>query len=208
VLDALAHWLAAHDAKKSTLHVVLSGRFVRWQLLPWRAELTQRSELATYATLRFREIFGKAADDWQILHSPQPPGKTVPTCAIDLALMQALRATCEAAGARLAVVTPYFASAFDHRRKALAGKTSWFGLIEADCLSLGLLQGGNWVALRSQRLDEDWRDVLPSMMVQMGIVANLADVQAPLYLVGEGGAQAPVPGLSFTWLASQVGRQA
>jgi hypothetical protein len=122
--------------------------------------------------------------------------------------MLALSSTCEATGARLAVVTPYFASAFDHRRKALDGKTSWFGLIEADCLSLGLLQGGNWVALRSQRLDDDWREVLPSMMVQMGIVANLADAQVPLYLVGEGAAPAPQPGLAFTWLPSQAGRQA
>jgi hypothetical protein len=206
-LAALAQWLGGKDRKKSIVHIALSGRFVRWQLLPWRAELTQSSELASYAKLRFREIFGHAADGWQVLRSPQPPGQTVPACAIDAALLQALGSACEGAGARLATVTPYFASAFDRWRKTLGGQPAWFGLIESDCLTLGLVQGGNWLGLRTQRLDEDWRELLPSLMVQMGIVANLADAKTPLYLVGEGSPPAPVAGLAFTWLQPKVAAQ-
>lgn len=199
-LVALAQLLATPQGAQASVHVVLSGSFVRWQLLPWRPELSQASELATYAALRFRDVFGRAADDWQVFHSAQPPGKTVPACAVDAALMTALHNTCEAAGARLASVTPYFASAFDHWRKALGERTAWFGLIESDCLSLALLQGGDWLGLRAQRHDEDWRDLLPGVMAEMGIVANLSDARVPLFLVGEGTPPAPPPGLSFTWL--------
>lgn len=200
VVKALAGVLAAQSPTKITLHIVLSGRFVRWQLLPWRAGLTQSSELTAYASLRFREIFGKAAEDWQMLYAPQPPGTTMPACAIDVALMDALRSTCETAGARLAAVTPYFSSAFDQWRRSLGGKSAWFGLIESDCISLGLLQGGRWAGLHTQRLDGDWRRILPGMMAQMGIAAGLTESSPPLYLAGSEEAPQPVEDLPFMWL--------
>ncbi|MDO9165315.1 MAG: hypothetical protein Q7U13_04340 [Rhodoferax sp.] len=199
-VTALARLLAAQRPGKTKLHIVLSGRFVRWQLLPWRPELTQARELSAYASLRFRETFGKAAQDWQVLHAPQAPGKAVPACAVDTALMEALRSTCETGGASLAAVTPYFASAFDRWRGNLNGKTAWFGLIEPDCLSLGLLHDGNWMGLHTQRLDGDWRHVLPGMMAQIGISAGLTETAPPLYLAGSGEAPLPDPVLAFAWL--------
>lgn len=199
-VDALARWLAEKGGPRPTLHVVLTGRFVRWQLLPWRPELTRPHELAAYAALRFRDTFGKAADDWQVLHSPQPPGRAVPACAVDAALMAALRGTCESAGARLAAVTPYFAAAFDRWRGVLSKKSVWFGLVEPDCVSLGLLRDGTWIGLRTQRADADWRAVLPGMMAQTGIAAGLAEVSTPLYLAGEGEPPRSDAGLPFAWL--------
>lgn len=197
---ALAQWLATKGGAHTTLHVVLSGRFVRWQLLPWQAELSQPKELAAYAALRFHETFGKASDDWQVMHSPQPPGQTVPACAVDAALIAALRSTCDAASATLATVSPCFASAFDHWLTSFNKKSAWIGLIEADCVSLGLLRDGQWLALRSQRVNADWRDALPGMMAQMGIAVGLSEESVPLYLTGGGDAPKPVAGLAFTWL--------
>lgn len=206
-ISALANMLSEPGASKSSVNIVLSGRFVRWQLLPSRPELTRSSELMTYAALRFAETFGKAADTWQVLPSFQPPGKSMPACAIDVALMEALSSTCKAAGASLASVTPYFACAFDHWRGVVNSKSGWFGLIESDCLSLGLLQGGNWLGLRMQRLDADWRDVLPGMMAQIGIAAELAEASVPLYLVGDGDSPVPIPGLPFEWLQPKAVQQ-
>ena len=183
-VNALARLLAEEGARGATLHVVLSGHFVRWQLLDWRVELTRQREIAAYARLRFAETFGKAAGDWDVLHSLQPPGKAVPACAVDAGLVRALHAVCTDAGARLAVVTPYFASAADHWRKTLGGKTAWFGLIEPDCVSLGLLRNGDWLGLHTQRVDSDWQDVLPGMMARIGITAGLGETSAPVYLVG------------------------
>lgn len=197
---ALAQWLATTKQKKPTLHVVLSGRFVRWQLLPWQAELGHPDELAAYAALRFREAYGKVADDWQVLHAPQPPGETVPACAVDSELVVALRATCEKAGATLAVVTPSFAAAFDRWHSTLNKKAVWFGLIESDGVSLGLLRGGHWIALRSQRVEQNWRDALPGMMAQMGIAGGVTDAHVPLYLAGGTGVDMPVADAAFTWL--------
>jgi len=204
---ALVQWLGTKRGRKPALQVVLSGRFVRWQLLPWRAELTRPDELAAYAALRFRETFGAVAGDWQLMLSPRPPGKAVLACAVDVALMQALRTTCESVGAKLAAVTPYFAAAFDHWRGELGNKAAWFGLIESDCVSLGLLRDGDWMGLRTQRISGHWCDVLPGLMAQIGIAAGLAETALPLYLVGEGEPPTPAVGLTFTWLQPKVPAQ-
>lgn len=201
---ALAQWLAEKGGRNPKLHVVLSGRFVRWQLLPWQAEVSQPKELAAYASLRFHETFGKVANDWQVMHSPQPPGQTVPACAVDAALIAALRSNCDVASATLVTVSPYFASEFDRWRTSFNKKSAWFGLIESDCVSLGLLRDGQWLGLRSQRLDADWRDALPGMMAQMGIAVGLSEESVPLYLTGGGGAPPRVAGLAFTWLQSKA----
>jgi len=203
-VTALSQWLTGKGIKNPKLNVMLSGRFVRWQLLPWQAGVSQPKELAAYASLRFHDTFGKAADDWQVMYSPQPPGLTVAACAVDAALIEALRSSCEVVGANLTTVSPYFAFEFDRRRDRFNKKAAWFGLIESDCLSLGLLQGGQWMGLRSQRMDADWRDALPGMMAQMGIAAGVSDESVPLYLTGGCDAPKPVAGLAFTWLASKA----
>lgn len=206
-VDRLAQWLEAHKGTRHGVQVVLSGRFVRWQLLPWRLELSGQSELAVYAALRFRETYGKAAQGWNILPAVMAPGLNVPAAAVDSALIEALTATCATHGARLRQLSAYFASAFDAWRGQLKGRSVWFGTVESDALTLGLLQDGQWVALQTQKLSGDWREPLQALMLQMGMACDVPVAQVPLYLagdmppptfasVGKGTGQQP-----FTWLS-------
>ena len=206
-VSALAQLLAGQGpgARAPQLQVVLSGAFVRWQILAWRPELTRPKELAAYASLRFTETFGKAARDWDVLHSPQPPGKAVPACAVDAALMQALRSVCQDSGARLDLVTPYFASALDRGCPALKSRLAWFGAIEPERVTLALLQNGDWLGLHSQRVEDHWRDVLPGMMARVAIAAGLAPASAALHLTGLGPAQVSGSAMPFVWLAPRDG---
>ncbi len=179
---------------------MLSGAFVRWQILAWRPELTRPAEVAAYARLRFTETFGKAARDWVVVNSPQPPGKAVPACAIDAAFMQALRTVCLDTGARLDRITPYFASVVDRWCPTLKSGLAWFGAIEPECVSLGLLRHGDWLGLHTQRVQDNWREVLPGMMARVGIAAGLAPAAAPLYLTGPGPRAVSDDGMPFVWL--------
>lgn len=205
VLGTLARWLSGLDSRPPTLRVVLSGCFVRWQLLPWRNELTQPQEMAAYAALRFREVYGAAADHWRILYAAHVPGRSMPACAVDIAMMEAIRGACLAAGARLATVTPYFSSAFGHWQRDLDSRAAWFGVVEPDCLSLGLMRRQNWLSLRTERLEGDWREGLARMMAQAGIAADPGQVSPPLYLAGMG--ERPERGgtLPFSWLQPRAG---
>lgn len=202
-VSALAQLLGRQTpgARAPRLRVVLSGAFVRWQILAWRPELSRPEEVAAYASLRFTETFGKAARDWDVLYSPQLPGKAVPACAVDAALVQALRTLCTDTGARLELVTPYFAAAVDGGCPALKSGPVWFGTIEPECVTLGLLRKGDWLGLQSQRVADNWRDVVPGMMARVAIAAGLAPASAPLYLTGPGPAQGRDGALPFVWLA-------
>jgi hypothetical protein len=199
-VDALSAWLATQKGKSLRLQVVLSGRFVRWQLLPWRAELSGRSETQAYAGVRFRETFGKLADAWDILPVALPPGRTAPACAVDKALIAALEAACAEHGARLQVLTPYFSSAFDAWRTRLKGNAVWFGTVEADSCTLGLLQAGQWTALQTQRVYADWRDVVPAMVAQIGLASGLELSTAPVFLAGTLAPPVAKPDFAFSWL--------
>jgi hypothetical protein len=207
-VDALREWLSQQADKRVQLQVVLSGRFVRWQLLPWRSELSGRSETQAYAGVRFRETFGKLTDTWSILPVAMPPGKTAPACAVDQALITALEALCAEHGARLQLLTPYFASAFDTWRGQLPRNAAWFGTVEADTCTLGLLQGGNWTALQTQRVFGDWREVVPAMMAQFRLASGLDVSNAPLYLAGTLTPPVAKPDFSFSWLRPKHTAQA
>lgn len=202
-IDALTAILANEGAGRSVLRVVLSGQFVRWQLLPWRSELTQSDELRSYAALHLRETFGQVAESWRILHVPQPPNRNMPVCAVDATLLLELIRVCDASGVKLKMVTPYFASAFDRWRGGFGSNTFWFGVIESDFISLGLLRNGTWVGLNTQRLDDDWRAVLPGMMARIGITSGLGDVNPKLFLAGVGEQAPEEPDAAFTWLQTR-----
>jgi hypothetical protein len=202
-LAALASRLPGKATGKTKVKVVLSGRLVRWQLLPWRPELGGARELAAYAGLRFRETYGRGAEAWHVQCSPQPPGHPIPACAVDAGLIEALRRTCQAADARLVAATPYLATAFDHWRKRFRGGPAWLGLIEPDCLSLGLVSDGRWIGLRSQRLAESWSATLPAMMTQLSIAADFAGPPAPVFLAGAIAPPEPIQGLPFSWLSPE-----
>jgi hypothetical protein len=186
--------------------VVLSGSLLRWQLLPWRPELLGAQEVAVYAKLRFAETFGPVADTWQVLHAPQAPGRAMPACAVDAALLTALQSLCRSAKVRLDAVVPYFSHAADHWRGTLGKGSTWFGLVEPQWLSLGLLHEGAWMALRSQRLDADWPKVLPGLMARMAVSTGGSGLPARTCLVGAGVPTAAitgmtgVAGLRFEWL--------
>ena len=207
-VDALRDWLSQQTNKRLQLRVVLSGRFVRWQLPPWRSELSGRSETQAYAGVRFRETFGNLTDAWNILPVAMPPGKTAPACAVDQALITALEALCAEHGARLQLLTPYFSSAFDAWRGQLPGNAAWFGTLEADTCTLGLLQGGNWTALQTQRVFGDWREVVPAMVAQIGLASGLEVSNAPLYLAGTLAPPVAKPDFAFSWLRPKHSAQA
>ena len=204
-VQALGKWLTGQGATP-TLHVVLSAKFVRWQLLDYRPELSRPSELAAYAALRFKDTFDNSTQDWQITHSAQPPGHVLPACAVDSALLQALHKLCTDSGARLRSVAPYFSVAFDHWSASLKDKTYWFGVLEPDCVSLALVDKGNLLGLRMQRFDSALRDVLPGLMAQMRVTSGVAATSLPLYLVGDGEGELPVlpAGTAAHWLRSSV----
>lgn len=187
-VDTLTGWLAQQPARRRPVQVVLSGRFVRWQLLPWNDALGRPVELQAFAQARMREAFGPVADQWSVRYAMGRPGRALCVAAVDAALIDALRAACDAAGAALQAVAPYFSTAFAHWQRRIDRRGAWFAVHESDHLSLGLVQGGDWLSLSGCRVDAQWRVAMNRLMAQSAILAGVDAAALPVYLVSDDGA--------------------
>lgn len=210
---ALTAWLAQQPQKRVRLHIVLSARFVRWQLLAWPPQIGRPDEWAAYATLRFRETYGVAVDGWRLAYPDPVPGQAVPASAIDTALIDALQAMGAASGAQIVCLTPYVSAAFDRWRGRLGRGTAWFGVVEPGHISLCLLHRGGWHGLRSVRHTGSsaagWLAALPPLQAQMGVASGLAfEQEPPLFLAGCTGAPPSRADRDVTWLSPAGDRDA
>jgi hypothetical protein len=204
-VTALSAWLAQQQQPGARLHIVLSARFVRWQLLAWQPQLKRPEEWAAYALLRFRHTYGASVDGWRLAYPDPQPGQAVPVSATDVTLLEALQAMAAAHNAQIAQVTPYFSAAFDRWRKRLGRHTAWFGVVEPGHISLCLINKGVWHGLRSVRQTgegTDWQAVLSPLQAQMGVASGLSfEQEPPLFLAGCSGAPALSTEPGLTWLA-------
>lgn len=183
-VKALSTWLREKGVKRARAHVLLGSQLVRWQLLDWQPLLTSPRELDAYARLRFRSIYGSAADHWRLAYGEPSPGYRLPACATDDDLLSELADLQVTASTEVESVTPYFSVAFDRWRRNLGQQTAWFGVAEPGAFTIGLLHKGVWHALRSARQTGrspgSWRDALPVMQAQIQLCCDSDLFEKPL----------------------------
>ncbi|PZO20593.1 MAG: hypothetical protein DCF26_02630 [Burkholderiales bacterium] len=207
-MSALTGWLRERDLKRARLHVFLSSQLARWQLLEWQPQLARPQELEAYVRLRFRATFGSVADSWRVVHTEPLPGRALPACAIDEALLAELQGLKSVGETTVASVVPYFSAAFDRWRGSMGDRMAWFGVAEPGSLTLGLLHRGVWHGLRSARHEPQgtagWRSVLPALQAQIQLASGLDLAKAPpVYLVGCGVAVGDRRDPGLVWLAAE-----
>jgi hypothetical protein len=177
------------------LDIVLSEHFTRWQLLPWQAEVEAPAEQEALARHNFRELYGDVARHWQVRCAAQPPGAPTPACAIDGALLAALRQLAATHGCRLGSLRPLLVAAAERWQRKLPRGVAWFAVLEAGRLNLGLLRDGRWRALHGEPLPAtaDSGELLAGLITRSAIAAGLAPGAGRLLLCGEGADTFPVP---------------
>lgn len=211
---ALGSWLRESGLKRARLHVFLSSQLVRWQLLEWQPQLVRPQELDAYVQLRFRATFGAVADSWRVVHTEPLPGRALPACAIDEALLAELHQLQAIGDTTVASVVPYFSAAFDRWRSSVGQKMAWFGVAEPGSLTLGLLHRGVWHGLRSARHADvsatGWRSVLPALQAQIQLASGLETTRETptVYLVGCGTEAQRSRDPHLVWLAAERGGHA
>lgn len=183
-VQALAGWLAQHPGRRFELHVVLSDRFVRYQLLPWRAGVGGKAEWQAYAGHRFREVFGELATGWTIRMAPTPPGDAAMATAIDTALIEALHAL-SVRPPRLASLQPRFVAAYNGWRHKLKGKACWFASLEKERACVALIERGLWRTVRNESGTESSPQGLPALLRRLELSMEAPPAAAAVYLSGE-----------------------
>jgi predicted secreted protein len=188
VVDAGPDWRSAVQALPAALgakpprrlRVILSHHFVRYALLPWNAALRSEEAWRAYAGHRLAAIYGAPAGAWALRVAATAPRGARIACATEQALIDALQAALRARGVRLDSVQPHLMSAYNRERRRLRGASRWLVVEEAGRLALALIERGAWRALRSRRVDAQWREALPALLARETALLGLDAAPPPL----------------------------
>ena len=162
--------------------VVLSNRFVRYALVPWRAGLADAQEDLSYARHCFTKVYGKAASQWEMRLSRQPPEMPRVASAVDPELLEGLRSVCQRGGVSLRSIQPHLMVAFNGARGQLRQRSAWLALLEPGHLCLALLRDGHWSRVRNLRIEGSWREELPLILEREAFLADDPAVPHEVYV--------------------------
>jgi len=150
--EPLARLAGLSMAEGMDLGLVLSSCFCRFQLLPWMEEVQSADERKAYGAIHFREVYGPAADVWEIMVSEEAPGLPSLACAVDRALLEALRSLAVEKACRLVSVQPALALAWNQWRSRLTGTGGSLALAEPGAVVLASVADGRWLSVCTRRL--------------------------------------------------------
>jgi hypothetical protein len=173
------------EAKGKQVSVILSNRFVRYSVVPWHAALLKTSERLVQARSCFKQIYGDVSDKWAISISEPRYGASVLATAVDLALIEGLRASCREAGARLVSILPYLTAAYGQFRRSLKG-VSYFGVVEHDALGVLRFDSGGLRTVYSERIHEDWIQQLRGTLMRDHAESATTAAQQPIRVFAPG----------------------
>jgi len=181
-LQALEAVLPGFASDKAAATVILSNHFLRYALVPWRAELANAEEDLSFTRHCFVKVYGKAAQQWELRLSQEAPEMPRLASAVDAELLDGLRAVFDGAGIPLRSVQPHLMAAFNGFRGRLQQHSAWFALLEPGNLCLALLSHGRWSRVRSLRIDRAWREQLPLILEREAVLADDPAVPHQVYV--------------------------
>lgn len=167
---------------KTAATVILSNHFLRYVLVPWRAELADAEEELSFTRHCFTRIYGKTAQQWELRLSQEAHASSRLASAMDMELLDALKGVFDGAGIVLQSIQPHLMAAFNGFRGRLRKRSAWFALLEPGNLCLALLHQGCWLRVRSLRVGSEWRDELPLILEREAYLADNPAVPHEVYL--------------------------
>lgn len=177
-LDGLAMLWPVLATRPASVRVVLSNRFVRYAVVPWREDLSSPTEREEFTRHCFRETYGDSADGWALRENPEPHGRPSLACAVDRELLDSLRALSRGTRLRLGAIQPLFMTAFNEYRRAL-GDTGCFLVYERGRLCGATYERGEWRSAMSARVDGEG---LTGAAIEREIVLHGVAEDVPVFL--------------------------
>jgi hypothetical protein len=166
--------LASKEWADAEVSIILSNHFVRYQVIPWRDELRDRSELAEFARQSMRKTYGRPMAQWSVEMSLDRAGRPYVASAIDSRLLDELKALTTAQGRRLRSLRPLLMEAFNWAKEWLTDSYQWLVIVEEGLISASLMGQGGWVVVRSFRAGSDWPSEVVAMLEREQFIVDEA----------------------------------
>jgi hypothetical protein len=130
--------------------VVLSNHFVRYAVVPQQDGAATREEELALARFHFARIHGERAKAWEVRLSPESRGAQL-ACAIDAALLEAIKSSFARSKARLVSVQPHLMAVFNGLRRRIPREGAWLVLAERERTCLARLAQRGWASVHNGR---------------------------------------------------------
>ncbi len=174
-LVALAQVLTAEEWRHGDLSIVLSNHFMRYQVVPWRDELRDESELIGYVRQLMSGAYGRRSADWSVEISIDGVGQPCVGSAVDIQLIHELQAIATHQGRRLVSVRPLLMEAFNWAKAWLKTACQWLVIVEDGMICAALVGHGRWVVVRTCRTGSDWPAELVAMLEREQFLVDEAE---------------------------------
>lgn len=161
-LDVLPEILAAR--KGQPVSIVLADSFVRYMLLAYNPALKTEEQWLAFARHRLGAVYGAQAAEWEVKLTATAPQGARLACALERTLIASIAEKCVSARVDLVSVQPFLVAGFNQISDLAGAGSCWLVVEEPGRLTLAYLQRGAWIAVRSRRVDERWRVVLPEII--------------------------------------------
>jgi len=181
-LQVMASALATiDDRQRCRVRVVLANSLVRYLLVPQNNRLSPEDEAAVVRHC-FQEVYGSAAEHWELRASPAPDVPVRIASGIERSLVDDLRGVVATAGVRLDSIQPRLMTVCNEHRRSLDSQRAWLMLVEPGNLCLGLIDQGELVRVRSLRVDAQWASDLPALLEREACLAELDELPGDAFL--------------------------
>ena len=131
-VQALERMLQADSGRRLArrLRLVLANEFVRYALVPWKAERLTDAEREQFALALFAQRYGEREDRWRLVIEPQRFERPAHAAAVEAELLAALQGLAARNGLRLISVVPALVDELNRHRRRL-GKVAGGWLVDA-----------------------------------------------------------------------------
>jgi hypothetical protein len=177
---------------RGAIHVVMSHHFSRLLLLAPPPLRLNGAEMEGWIDGRLSELYGVEAAAWRAVWQDPPPGRPIPVAVMEAARFDGLLELLREAGLRPGRVEPWFAAAWNRHRRAMAGRSGWFALLEPGRIALARVEGRRPITLRVAQGGAEPMQDLSALLTRESLHGGVTR-QGDLWLAAAG-VQAPVSG--------------
>lgn len=179
----LAETIHKKEWRRTHVKVVLSQHFVRSAVMPANLMLKSREEETAFALHSLAQASGETGGDWHMRFADVRPGMPKLVSAVERDLLDALEHAANSASSRLVSARPYFAAAYDGRRRLLSKQNAWLATLESDRCCLLHVQDGVVRHISNRRIFKNAETELPDFLEKERLLAQSDNLPDKIFLV-------------------------
>lgn len=187
LLRKLAQSLTSPVWQDAIPTIVLSNAFAHYAVLPWNAQISNKTEHSAYLQHTYMSQFGDASKSWHLSVHEAGFGKASIASGVHKSLLEQLESVFNAAEMPMKAVNPLLMQstnlALAYLKASKRPQSFWLACVESQRLVLALLVDGDWKSVRNMAAESDLNTQIKTQ-IQRESVLDASYSQLPILQYG------------------------